>query len=272
MTGRRRGPPQLLGAPRSAYPGRQAVVHLHRASLGKHVDHGIAVRAQSQPGAGITQGNAGTDPVGEPGLRGRTEADVRAGGAQGCDVVGGQLGGVHGRCAGGPHAGAGEQFDRGRSRDRETFDVLGGLFGNMDVKGCARKGGRDGGQLIAGDGTYGMDRRADHDVIIILVQLDERLHAGRPRIGVAIAESALNPFQRNCTLQAKRNTRRQIAGVQQRDPQVGLAGSRDERLCHRIGFVIRLSVGLVVHVVEFADGADAGEVHLGVRGTGEVEQ
>ena len=56
----------------------------------------------------------------------------------------------------------------------------------------------------------------------------------------------------------------QVAGVEQRDPQPGLAGRLDQGQAHRVGLVVRRPVGLVVQVVELADRGDAGRDHLAV--------
>jgi hypothetical protein len=68
-------------------------------------------------------------------------------------------------------------------------------------------------------------------------------------------------------------TRGQVAGIEQADPQTDIASRRDERLAHRVGVLVRRAIRLVVQVVELTDGIDAGEPHLGIRREGqEVQQ
>ena len=62
-------------------------MQLHGTGLGEHVDHGMPVRAERQPGAGVAQRDARADAVGEIGLGGRAEAGEHPGVTEGADVV-----------------------------------------------------------------------------------------------------------------------------------------------------------------------------------------
>jgi hypothetical protein len=61
----------------------------------------------------------------------------------------------------------------------------------------------------------------------------------------------------------------EVAGVEQGDAHTGVGCRGDERCAHRVRVAVRLTVGLVVQVVELADARDAGEGHLGERRPGE---
>ena len=84
VAGGRRRVPELVGGPRAAPPGGEPLVHLDGTGLGEHVDHGMPVRAERQPGTGVTQRDARADAVGEVGLGGRAEADERPRRRRGC--------------------------------------------------------------------------------------------------------------------------------------------------------------------------------------------
>src|SRR5699024_7531923 len=74
-----------------------------------------------------------------------------------------------------------------------------------------------------------------------------------PRIGVAVAEPQLH------TLWRLIESRGQIAGVQQADPDAGVTRGGDQRFFHGMWFGIRCAVWAVVHIVELPDAAGAGQ-------------
>jgi hypothetical protein len=86
-------------------------VELDGSGLGEHVDHRMPVRAERQPGTGLTQRHARPDAVCEVGLGGRAEAGEDPGVAKSADVVVGEVGGVDCRGAGRPDPGHVEQRD-----------------------------------------------------------------------------------------------------------------------------------------------------------------
>ncbi len=114
----------------------------------------------------------------------------------------------------------------------------------------------------AGHGADGVDRRTD-DRAVVSGQL-ARPCCG-PAVGVAVGVARLHALDR-CPEPAG-----EVAGVEQRDPDAGLAGGLDQGAAHRVGVVVGRAVGLVVQVVELADGGDPGGRHLAVGGAGERE-
>ena len=64
---------------------------------------------------------------------------------------------------------------------------------------------------------------------------------------------------------------REVAGVEQRDPDPGLRGRRDQRVRHRVRVGVRRPVGLVVQVVELPHAGDPGRDHLAVGRPGQRE-
>ena len=254
----RRGSEQLRGRPVTAALGGQPLVHLHRAHLLEQVDHRMAVGAQRQRCAGVVQPTRRTDPVGQVALGGRAEADVGARLPQQPDVVLAQVGRVHGGGQRTERSGLGEQLRGGDVVRRQAGFVLGDLLGDVDVQRHARGGLDDHLQLVPRHRTHRVDRGTDPRVV-------ERSHPFRPRIGVTVGEAHLH------TLRWATDTRREIAGVEQADPDPHLVGRSQQRLAHLVGVVVRRPVGLVVQVVELADRADAGRAHLGVGVAGELE-
>ena len=63
--------------------------------------------------------------------------------------------------------------------------------------------------------------------------------------------------------------RRQVAGVEQRDPQPGVRRGPQQDPPHLVGVGVRRAARAVVQVVELADAGDPGQRHLGVDGAGE---
>ena len=63
---------------------------------------------------------------------------------------------------------------------------------------------------------------------------------------------------------------RQIAGIEQGQPDAGLRSGLDQRLTHGIGIGVRATVLIMVQIVELPD-CVAGLHHLGEHGAGEGE-
>jgi hypothetical protein len=118
----------------------------------------------------------------------------------------------------------------------------------------------DGGQLLARHCSNRVDRGADHHVRVAGVTSRKVVDAGRPAPGVAVVEPSLDAFGLR------------VAGVEEADPQTDLSRGIDERFAHHVRVVVRGAAGLVVQVVELANDADAGQAHLGIRGTGQPMQ
>ncbi len=159
------------------------------------------------------------------------------------------------------HAVVGEQPGRGDAVRGEAGVVLGGLLGEVDVqRGLAHRGEvRDGAQLPGGDGPHGVHGRADPGVL----RADQPGGPVGPGVRVAVGEPQLVVGRFGAEAGG------QVAGVEQGDPDAGPLRGLDQRLAHRVRVVVADAAGRVVQVVELADGADAGERHLGVHGGGE---
>ena len=141
--------------------------------------------------------------------------------------------------------------------------VLRRLLGHVGVQHPPPIGNRPGdlGDARPIDGAHGVDGRTDADA----VRVAQLIGARRPRGGVAVGEPSL------CGVELDAGTAAQVARVEQGDAQTGLRGGGDQRLAHRVRRGVRHAARPVVQVVELADGADAGERHLGVRRPGEPE-
>ena len=65
----------------------------------------------------------------------------------------------------------------------------------------------------------------------------QRSGAGRPRVDVGVGEPALRRLELDVDAAVE------VAGVEQRDADPGVAGGGDERLGHRVGFGVRRPPG-----------------------------
>jgi hypothetical protein len=90
----------------------------------------------------------------------------------------------------------------------------------------------------------------------------------RPRLRGAVAEPKLRTVQRDGPA-GLIEPARQVAAVEQRDPEPGLRGRVDQRSAHRIRVGVRGTAWRVMQVVELAHAADPGQRHLCVDGAGE---
>ena len=91
----------------------------------------------------------------------------------------------------------------------------------------------------------------------------ERARPGRPGERVAVAEATLD------RVGLRPDAAVEVTGVEQRDPDAGVAGRRQQGGTHRVGIVVGLPPGLVVEVVELADRGHPGQRHLGEHGPGQ---
>ena len=130
---------------------------------------------------------------------------------------------------------------------------------------CSGASGRqrgDRGEVLARDGTDGVDRGAD-DGAVISAQLRG---SDTPGVRIGVEEAQLRRMGGRVTEPGP-----QVRGVEQGDPDPGLLGRLDQRERHRVGLVVRRAAGLVPQVVELAHRGDPGAAHLPVRRDRELE-
>ncbi len=255
------GPEQRVRRPVAPGAGAQALVELQGAGLLERVDHRVTVAAERDGAAGRGQPAGRADAVGEVPFGGRTHADGGGGVGEELDVLVRQVGRVHGGGARPEHAVVGEQPGRGDAVRGQAGVVLGGLLGEVDVQRRPAHRGpvRDGAQLVGRDGPHRVHGGAGPGV---LARLQLR-RAGRPGVRVAVAEPQLRPGRLGA------EAGREVAGVEQGDPDTGPGGGLDQRLAHRVRVGVADPAGRVVEVVELPHRGDPGERHLGVDGGGE---
>ena len=204
------------------------------------------------------------DAVGEVALGRRAEAAARARAAEQAHVGVVEVGGVHRGEARRQRAGVGEQRRRRAPVGGEARLVLGRLLGHVGVQRPVALGGPRRDRPPPPRGR----RRA---------RCGSRRRCGRRRSSSSASTrsahaSALPSEKRRCAPSGWRpDPAVQVAGVEQRDPDAGLARPRRSapgpsrsgrrRACRRA----------VVEVVELADARDAGQRHLGERRARERE-
>ena len=208
--------------------------------------------------AGVAHRPGRADAVGEVALGGRAHADVRPGGAQQPDVVAGHPGRVHGRRPRAEHPVVVQHPGRRRAVRLQARVVLRRLLRDVHVQRCCRPTSRRPWRSwSARHRPHRVRSGADHDVV----------GAGRPsRSAVArAAQPSASPSpKRDCTPSSGcTDATGEVAGVQQRDADAGVAGRLDQRQPHRVRVVVRRAARCVVQVVELADAGDSRERHLG---------
>ena len=243
--------------------GTQPLVQLQRAGLLEQVDHGVAVAAEAQRAARVVQRTGRAEPVGQFPFGGGAEARGRLGVTEFGAVGVGQVRGVHDRGTTAERARVGQDLGRRPAKVRQARLVLGPLLGQVDVQGRVAGGAPvdDRGHLVRGDRPHAVDRRAEAYVAAGRL---ERVDPFRPRRRVAVAEPPLHADERSTV-----HCGRQVARVEQRDPDARVGRGRHEGGAHRVRVGVPAPARGVVHVVELADAGDAGEGQLGVHRAGE---
>ena len=248
---------QLVGRPVAALPGGEPLVELDGPHLLEQVDDRVAVGAERERRR-RPRAAAGDGPMPSPRSRsvvGQKQAWVpRA--AEQRDVAR-RSGGWRARrvVRGAERAGLGEQLGRasrrrppGRRRSRRPARRGARAAGAA----CARPSRRPCGIWSRGTARtewiaaphapptrHASGRRG--------VRRRRARRAGGPGVRVAVAEPPLHALGRPA------DPGGEVAGVQQRDPDPGLAGGRDQRVRHRVRVVVRRAARAVVQVVELAD-------------------
>src|SRR5215211_2901412 len=158
---------------------------------------------------------------------------------------------------------AGEHRGRSGAVDLEGSGILGGLLRDVRVKRnptlCRPR--RDGGRRFGIDRTDAVDRRSDPRPGVFR----ELGHAVDPPVRIAVGKAPLNRAR------LLPDPAVQEAGIEERDPDAGIASGLDHRLSHLVRIRIRHAARTVVEVVELADAGDPGKRHLAEGGASERE-
>ena len=194
---------------------RQPLVHLDRAHLLEQVDHRVAVAAQGQRAAGVVQLAARADPVAEVALGGRAEAGVGARSSPRWRMSSvGEVGGVHGGGQRAEDAVVGEQLRSGCA----PYAARQASFSATCSERCTCSGRPSAASTTTGICSAGTARTewiaAPITVVVVAAQLRG---SGRPALRVAVGEAQLHALDRRPEPAAE------VAGVEQRDPDPGLA-------------------------------------------------
>ncbi len=151
--------------------------------------------------------------------------------------------------------------------DRTTFGLgearldLRGLLGDVHVQrqGVGKREAPDVREPIGRDRANTVRRYPDPHVVVRCVARDQCLDVGETSLELVVEEAQLR---------AGRRTTRSVASVddaQEGDPEAGVLGGTDHGIAHDRTVCVRRSIRLVVHVVELADGQNAGSRELAVR-------
>ena len=81
-----------------------------------------------------------------------------------------------------------------------------------------------------------------------LITIVEKADPGLPAINITVAEASLYRIQRK--MAGCGQSARQIAGIEQGQPDAGLRSGLDQRLTHGIGIGVRATVLIMVQIVE----------------------
>ncbi len=169
--------------------------------------------------------------------------------------------------AGAEGTAVGEQPGRSHGMPVETRVVLRYLLGEVHVQRppAASSPVGDRADLVVRHRPYRVHGRTDHHVVgpRHLLGSDQLVDPRRPAARVAVAVAHLH------ALRLLAEAAGEVAGVEQGDPDAGVARGTHQGEAHLVGLVVRRAVGLVVQVVELAHGGDAGREHLAVRRPGQ---
>ena len=235
-------PGQRGGTEPAAASRGQPFAELDAAGLVQQVDHRVAVAAHRERAACPGQRPRRADAVGQEGLRGRAQADAGAAAAQQVDVVPGEVGGVHHRAARPQRPGVVQHPRRGGPVGRQAGLVLRGLLGQVRVQrrpeavrpvdDRAHLDWRHRAHRV--DGHPGPGVRREHPVLVG----PHRGQPVRPPGRVPVAEPLLHRRQR-LGRPVRGQPAREVAGVQQRDPQARLGRGLDQGAAHLVGVGVR---------------------------------
>jgi hypothetical protein len=124
---------------------------------------------------------------------------------------------------------------------------------------CERGEARDVVEPIGWDGSHAVGRDADADVVVGRVAPDEGFDVGEPFVERAVAEAELRPFGGFAGAAPR------VDHAKERDAQARVLGCADDGVAHDGAIGVGRAVGLVVDVMELADGEHArrGELAVG---------
>ena len=129
-----RGPQQAVGGDGAARAGGEAFVEFDGTGLFEQIDHGVAVGAEAEQSASGEQCGRGPDAVAEVAFGGGAEAHPGRRPIKVGDVLGCQVGGVHGRRPRPQCADVAQHCGRRAAVHREALLDFAGLLRGMDVQ------------------------------------------------------------------------------------------------------------------------------------------
>ena len=161
--------------------------------------------------------------------------------------------------------GVGEVLDRARAIDELGREVLAHLLAHVGVDGSVADNRGELRELAPGEGAHRVGGRADaHHVAV-----PQRFHPLGPGLHRPVGEARLDLVERQVSGRVEPTG--QVAGVEEREPDPGLLGCRDEGRTHGVRVVVGLPAGTVVEVVELPDDGVARRHHLGEHPSREGE-
>ena len=176
----------------------EAFVEFDGTGLFEQIDHGVAVGAEAEQSASGEQCGRGPDAVAEVAFGGGAEAHAGRRPVEVGDVLGGQVGGVHGRRPRAEGPDVAQHRGRCAAVHREALLDLARLLGGVDMqRGIVRsRPFHDGRHVLDRDTADRMQRGADEDGRRRADLLPQRLDTLGPPVAGAVAEALLRACQR----------------------------------------------------------------------------
>ena len=245
-------------------PAREPLVELDRARLLEHVDHRVRVGPSASEAPASASARAGPIPSARSrSVVGQRQQQQPAPPSVG-DVRVGEVGGVDRRERGPERAGLARAPPSGCARTpRRQASFSAGCSETCACSGRSRSAAQ------AATVPHGAGSTARTLWIAAPIRPRRRRRAprrARPRPRRRRRRSARWTSFGGSPMPAV-----QVAGVEQGDPDPGLARGGDQRRADLVRIVVGLAAGRVVEVVELADRGDPGERHLGEGRPGEAE-
>ncbi len=274
LTPRLAAPVALELTPEVACPRQQPVARqplaprerLQFTHLLERVDADVRVRADRQRHAGVAVAQGGQEAVTEVGLGGRAGSDDRAAARQACDIAVTDVDGVHDRRSRAQESVRVEQLERRAA-------VLGLALLELErLLLCVHMPDQIVRLRVLGDacqpgGGNRADRvRRDSDTHPVLARGPgaQVIDPLQERVDVGVAEAPLTG--RRLHVRPVTPAVAVVGGWQQHDLDARLLRGMRNRDRHRVGLRVRPAIGLVMDVVELADGAVTRPHHLRVDG------
>jgi hypothetical protein len=156
-----------------------------------------------------------------------------------------------------------KQLRRGPTVERLGCGVLGRLFTEVDMQwtlpGCLA----DLGESLSGNCPNRVCGGADAYSITVLQRADPVL----PVINISVGEAGLEGIKRQMATGSEPSG--EIANVDQGEPDASLGRGLDQRVTHGIRIGVRVTMLIMVEIVELTDRGEPGQCHLGEHRTSE---